>query len=187
MKKVKRRNISGSNKNKYVDHKVGIEDVRDVLGVTLDDDVWLVKDILLISISSLSFKQFKTFILHELSKPLDTSQRYLTKDPLTEKYIFYWWGNYRLISANVIDSLLKKKKLKYFTYKGNKTIVSGNFCGKIIKTMVNGPKTVEEITKIKNKKPTKEKKYDKKKGSWLTNKKKSKKKKPVRKTKKRKI
>jgi len=66
-------------------------------------------------LSSLTLMDFKEFVINELSKPYDEQQAYLTPDPLTEKYLFFWCGQVRYLSVQVVENMLKRKQLFYYS------------------------------------------------------------------------
>ena len=87
-----------------------------------------------IDLDKLSLREFKKYMVKMLSKPLDIRQCYLTTDPLTEKYLFWWNGQIRFISHKVINNMIKTGKLKYFSdpaFRIKNIIVGKNFKGKI--------------------------------------------------------
>lgn len=146
-------------------------------------------DTSIIDIEKLTPKEFKQFMLEELAKPLDFSQRYLVDDPLTGDYIFWYWAQIRFVPKQIVERLFKRGKLKYFNDQGKgfkDSIVSEDFTGKISTPIyrTNHTDSIEKsFEKYKPKvKPIKEKQDAKKTRSWLTTKKKKKvkKKKPRR-------
>ena len=94
-----------------------------------------------IDLDKLSLKEFKKHIIKHLAVPHMRKQCYLTIDPLTEKYLFWHNGQVRFISTQVIERMLKREQLKYYsakTFRIENMIVSGGFITKkkidIIKT-----------------------------------------------------
>ena len=69
----------------------------------------------IIYLDELTLKEFKQFIVKALSKPCTQRQCYLTTDPLTEKYLFWYHGQIRFISVTVVERMLKVKQLLYYS------------------------------------------------------------------------
>ena len=96
----------------------------------LDDDSKYIPRTNTIDLDKLTLKEFKKYIIKKLSVTLTERQGYLTTDPLTEKYLFYWAGQYRLLSVQVVKKMLKKGQLKYYseeTFRIKDMIVSKAF------------------------------------------------------------
>ena len=83
-----------------------------------------------IDLDKLTLKEFKQHMIEALSKLCTQRQCYLTTDPLTEKYLFWWHGQIRFISVQVVENMLRKKQLLYYTdhfFRVKDMIVGKNF------------------------------------------------------------